>query len=62
VASVRRKRPGLFWEDCRESGWLPNGTWTAEPVERRLTQKELAECYELWRNHSDIREGRVKAA
>jgi hypothetical protein len=56
-----KRRSGLFNETCTETGWLKNGTWTAEPAERRLTQKELAECYELWRNHSDIREGRVKA-
>jgi hypothetical protein len=57
-----RRGSGLFHETCFESGWLKNGKWAAEPVERRLTQKELAECHELWRNHSDIREGRVKEA
>jgi hypothetical protein len=57
---MRRKRSGLFWESCYESGWLPNGTRSAEPVERKLTRKELSEAYRIWIEHSDIREGRVK--
>ena len=56
-----KRRSGLFHEHCLETGWLKNGTWTDKPVERKLTKKELAECYVLWVEHSDIREGRVKA-
>jgi hypothetical protein len=57
---MRRKRSGLFWETCRETGWLKNGTWTAEPVERKLTREELAEAYRLWLTHRDVREGEIK--
>jgi hypothetical protein len=57
---MRRKRSGLFNETCLETGWLKNGTWAAEAVERKLTREELSEAYRLWRDHSDIREGRVK--
>ena len=56
-----RRRSGVFHNHCLESGWLKNGTWTAEPVERRLTKAELAECYRLWVVHGDIRTGQVKA-
>jgi hypothetical protein len=55
-----KRRPGLFNETCRETGWLKTGTWSAEPVERKLTRKELSEAYRIWIEHSDIREGRVK--
>jgi hypothetical protein len=55
-----RRHSGLFHDHCLESGWLRNGTWSAEPVERRLTKAELAEAYRLWVVHSDIREGLVK--
>jgi hypothetical protein len=57
-----KRRSGLFHETCTEVGWLRNGTWTAEPVERKLTREELAEAYRIWIVHSDIRTGRVKAA
>jgi hypothetical protein len=56
-----RRRSGLFHETCLETGWLKNGTWTPEPVERKLTKAEVAECYRLWIEHSDIRTGQVKA-
>jgi hypothetical protein len=56
-----KRRSGLFHEHCLETGWLKNGTWTAEPVERKLTREELAEAYRLWIVHEDIREGRVSA-
>jgi hypothetical protein len=56
-----KRGPGLFNETCFETGWLKNGTWTDEPVERQLTKKELAEAYSLWLTHRDIREGKVKA-
>lgn len=55
-----KRRSGLFHEYCRESGWLKDGRWADEPVERKLTREELAECYRLWRKHRDIREGEVK--
>jgi hypothetical protein len=58
---MRRKRSGLFWENCRETGWLKDGTWTDEPVERRLTKEELREAYRIWIVHSDIRTGQAKA-
>jgi hypothetical protein len=57
-----KRRPGLFWETCLETGWLKNGKWTDKPVERKLTREELREAYRVWVVHSDIREGRVKAA
>jgi len=57
-----RRRSNLFSETCHETGWLKSGKWAAEPVERRLTREELAECYRLWLVHRDIREGQVKAA
>jgi hypothetical protein len=56
-----KRRSGLFHETCTEVGWLRNGTWTAEPVERRLTKAELAEAYRIWAVHGDIRTGQVKA-
>jgi hypothetical protein len=56
------KAPGLFHETCLERGWLRNGTWADDPVERKLTREELAECYRIWVVHRDIRDGRVKAA
>jgi hypothetical protein len=59
---MRRKSSSLFNETCLETGWLKNGAWTAEPVARKLTREELAECYRLWLVHRDIREGQVKAA
>jgi hypothetical protein len=59
---VKRRSGGLFWDTCLETGWLKNGTWTDEPVERKLTKAELAECYRLWVVHRDIREGEAKAA
>lgn len=57
---MRRRDGGLFYPDCLERGWLKNGSSTNEPVERRLTKKELSEAHRLWIVHSDIREGRVK--
>jgi hypothetical protein len=56
-----KRRPGLFNDLCRETGWLRNGLWTDEPVERQLTREELRECYRIWIEHSDIRTGQVKA-
>jgi hypothetical protein len=57
-----RRRSSFFHEICTERGWLQNGAWAAEPVERKLTKAELAECYRLWIEHSDIRTtGQVKA-
>jgi hypothetical protein len=56
-----KRRPGLFRETWAERGWLPNGTWSESPVERRLTRAELREAYRLWAVHRDIREGRTKA-
>jgi hypothetical protein len=54
------KRSGLFHGTCWESGWLlRGGSWSAKPVERRLTKAELREAYRLWAVHADIREGRV---
>jgi hypothetical protein len=58
---VKRRSGRLFHETCLETGWLKNGTWTAEPVERKLTREELAEAYRLWVVHGDIRTGQVKA-
>ena len=58
---MKKRSGGLFWDTCLETGWLKNGTWTNEPVERNLTREEIAEAYRLWIVHSDIREGRVKA-
>ena len=55
-----KRRPGLFNESCFETGWLKNGLWTDEPVERKLTRKELREACRLWAVHRDIREGQVK--
>jgi hypothetical protein len=52
---------GLFRETCWESGWLKGDVWADEPVERKLTKKELSEAYRLWVVHADIREGRVEA-
>jgi len=58
---VVKRRSGLFYETCTETGWLKNGTWTDEPVERKLTKAELAEAYRIWVVHGDIRTGQVKA-
>jgi hypothetical protein len=55
-----KRRAGLFFETCTESGWLRNGTWAATPVERKLTREELREAYRLWVAHGDVRAGRVK--
>jgi hypothetical protein len=54
------KRSGLFRETCLESGWLRNGSWSAKPVERKLTKAELREAYRLWAVHADIRQGKAK--
>jgi hypothetical protein len=56
-----KRRSGLFRDTCLESGWLKNGTWASEPVERKLTKEELREAYKLWARHADIRTGQVKA-
>jgi hypothetical protein len=56
-----KRRSGLFNEICTETCWLKNGTWTAEPVERKLTREELAEAYRIWVVHEEIRTGRVSA-
>jgi hypothetical protein len=56
-----KRRSSLFHETCFETGWLKNGKWAAEPVERKLSREELAECYRLWIVHSDIRTGQAKA-
>jgi hypothetical protein len=58
---MRRRRSGLFNETCLESGWLKNGKWVGEPVERKLSREELAEAYRLWVVHRDIRTGQAKA-
>jgi hypothetical protein len=57
----RGMKRGLFRETCWESGWLKGDVWADEPVERKLTKKELSEAYRLWVVHADIREGRVEA-
>jgi hypothetical protein len=46
---VKRKRPPLFCAYVHEGG-----------VRRRLTQRELRECWRLWTRHSDIRLGKTK--
>jgi hypothetical protein len=55
------KRPGLFHATCVESGWLRDGSWTAKPVERKLTREELREAYRLWAVHRDVREGKARS-
>lgn len=55
-----RRRPGLFYGTCLESGWLKDGTWADEPRERRLTKEELREAYRVPAKHADIRLGRPK--
>jgi hypothetical protein len=57
---MKRRGSGLFFETCVERGWLRDGTWAEEPVERPLRREELAEAYRLWRDHADIRKGQVK--
>jgi hypothetical protein len=55
-----KRRSGLFFETCTDSGWLKDGRWAAEPVERRLRREELAEAYRVWVKHADIRTGQLK--
>jgi hypothetical protein len=47
---MRRKRPALFSAYVYEDG-----------IRRRLTQRELRECWRLWCKHSDVRLGKVRA-
>jgi hypothetical protein len=49
--SRRRERPALFCGYVVEDG-----------VRRRARHDELALAWRLWRDHADIRLGRVKAA
>lgn len=37
-----KRRPGLFHETCLEVGWLKDGLWHAEPVERRPDEGRVA--------------------
>jgi hypothetical protein len=55
-----KRRSGLFFETCTESGWLKDGSWAAKPVERKLTRAELRVAYQLWIAHADVRAGQVK--
>jgi hypothetical protein len=59
---MKGRLSGLFHDYCLETGWLKNGTWADKPVERKLTREELREAHRIWVVHSDIREGRVRAA
>ena len=56
----QRSKGGLFWPVCIETGFLRDGSWSAHPVERDLTRKEIAEAHRLWAKHADIRRGLVK--
>jgi hypothetical protein len=54
-----KKRSGLFHETCLETGWLKNGTWTDEPVERKLTNDggHTALGYSSWQAYCETEFG-----